>query len=273
MSPGSNTESYPAFAHIGLRENPGKNVNQVTCPDRESNPGHLVARLDALTTSGRQHSLKWVKGKRCNVCPVLQQKERERESITARSHGCIIVQSLVRGILYENLASLHGRLIQLELNVSGLGGGGVCIFSSTPSGLLEDETKPQEIETPDFQFGARSNPGEERGGAFSGPSTQGRHHKGRAKFLGSNSRRQPNGSTRRVDILAYNADTKQGIIVDPTIRFEVECHQSAEVHLEKKSIYEPTVNYFKLKYALIHVEIFGLLIGARGTIKLFFEEF
>ncbi|KAJ4438924.1 hypothetical protein ANN_14878 [Periplaneta americana] len=52
-----------------------------------------------------------------------------------------------------------------------------------------------------------------------------------------------NGSTRQVDILAYNTDTKQGIIVDPTIRFEVECHQSAEVHLKKKSIYEPTVNY------------------------------
>ncbi|KAJ4430108.1 hypothetical protein ANN_22318 [Periplaneta americana] len=82
-----------------------------------------------------------------------------------------------------------------------------------------------------------------------------------------------NGSTRRVYILAYNADTKQGIIVDPTVRFEVECHQSAEVHLEKKSIYEPTVNYFKLKYALIHVEVFGLLIGARGTIPAFFEEF
>ncbi|KAJ4433339.1 hypothetical protein ANN_15598 [Periplaneta americana] len=48
---------------------------------------------------------------------------------------------------------------------------------------------------------------------------------------------------------------KQGIIVDPTIRFEVECHQSAEVHLEKKSIYEPTVNYFKLKYDLIQVEV------------------
>ncbi|KAJ4447243.1 hypothetical protein ANN_09247 [Periplaneta americana] len=28
MSPGSNTESYPAFAHIGLRENLGKNLNQ-----------------------------------------------------------------------------------------------------------------------------------------------------------------------------------------------------------------------------------------------------
>ncbi|KAJ4439418.1 hypothetical protein ANN_07542 [Periplaneta americana] len=30
MSPGSNTVSYPAFAHIGLRENPRKNLNQAT---------------------------------------------------------------------------------------------------------------------------------------------------------------------------------------------------------------------------------------------------
>ncbi|KAJ4438342.1 hypothetical protein ANN_14284 [Periplaneta americana] len=28
MSPESSIESYPAFAHIGLRENPGKNINQ-----------------------------------------------------------------------------------------------------------------------------------------------------------------------------------------------------------------------------------------------------
>ncbi|KAJ4428502.1 hypothetical protein ANN_24544 [Periplaneta americana] len=28
MSPESNTESYPAFTHFGLRENPGKNLNQ-----------------------------------------------------------------------------------------------------------------------------------------------------------------------------------------------------------------------------------------------------
>ncbi|KAJ4440953.1 hypothetical protein ANN_10802 [Periplaneta americana] len=51
MSPGSNTESYPVLAHIGLRENPRKNLNQVTCPDRESNPGHLVSLLDALTVT------------------------------------------------------------------------------------------------------------------------------------------------------------------------------------------------------------------------------
>ncbi|KAJ4439507.1 hypothetical protein ANN_07631 [Periplaneta americana] len=51
MNPGSSTESYPAFARIGLRENPGKNLNQVTCPDRDSNPGHLVSRPDALTVT------------------------------------------------------------------------------------------------------------------------------------------------------------------------------------------------------------------------------
>ncbi|KAJ4431954.1 hypothetical protein ANN_20563 [Periplaneta americana] len=51
MSPGSSTESYPAFARIELRKNPGKNLNQVTCPDRDSNPGHLVSRPDALTVT------------------------------------------------------------------------------------------------------------------------------------------------------------------------------------------------------------------------------
>ncbi|KAJ4437101.1 hypothetical protein ANN_17236 [Periplaneta americana] len=51
MSPGSSTESYPVFAPIGLRENPGKNLNQVTFPDRDSNPGHLVSRPDALTVT------------------------------------------------------------------------------------------------------------------------------------------------------------------------------------------------------------------------------
>ncbi|KAJ4439459.1 hypothetical protein ANN_07583 [Periplaneta americana] len=51
MSPGSSTESYPEFANIELRESPGKNLNQVPCPDRESNPGNLVSRLDALTVT------------------------------------------------------------------------------------------------------------------------------------------------------------------------------------------------------------------------------
>ncbi|KAJ4436996.1 hypothetical protein ANN_17128 [Periplaneta americana] len=60
MSPGSSTESYPAFALIGLRENPGKNLNQVTCPDRESNPGHLVSRPDALTVTPQKEEIELV---------------------------------------------------------------------------------------------------------------------------------------------------------------------------------------------------------------------
>ncbi|KAJ4429087.1 hypothetical protein ANN_26088 [Periplaneta americana] len=51
MSPESSTESYPAFARIVLRENPGRNLNQVTCPDRDSNPGDLVSRTEALTVT------------------------------------------------------------------------------------------------------------------------------------------------------------------------------------------------------------------------------
>ncbi|KAJ4426607.1 hypothetical protein ANN_26405 [Periplaneta americana] len=58
MSPGSSTESYPAFAYIGLRENPGKNLNQVTCPDRESNPGHLVSQPDLLTVTPQVKELR-----------------------------------------------------------------------------------------------------------------------------------------------------------------------------------------------------------------------
>ncbi|KAJ4446950.1 hypothetical protein ANN_13652 [Periplaneta americana] len=66
MSPESSTESCPAFAHIGLRENPGKKPNQVIFPERESNPGHLLSRPDALAVTPRncghfsdEHGERW----------------------------------------------------------------------------------------------------------------------------------------------------------------------------------------------------------------------
>ncbi|KAJ4426863.1 hypothetical protein ANN_26662 [Periplaneta americana] len=61
MSPGSNTECYPAFARKGLRENPGKNLNQITCPDQESNPGHLVSRPDALIVTPQRYEEEYKK--------------------------------------------------------------------------------------------------------------------------------------------------------------------------------------------------------------------
>ncbi|KAJ4436321.1 hypothetical protein ANN_18952 [Periplaneta americana] len=41
----------PSICSYWLRENPGKNLNQVICPDRESNPSHLVSRPDVLTVT------------------------------------------------------------------------------------------------------------------------------------------------------------------------------------------------------------------------------
>ncbi|KAJ4447157.1 hypothetical protein ANN_09158 [Periplaneta americana] len=38
MSPGSNTESYPALAHIGLRKNPGKNLKQHVLSNDQTSP-------------------------------------------------------------------------------------------------------------------------------------------------------------------------------------------------------------------------------------------
>ncbi|KAJ4438238.1 hypothetical protein ANN_14177 [Periplaneta americana] len=43
MSPGSSTESYPAFVHIELRENPGKNLNQVILRRFINSLGYLAS--------------------------------------------------------------------------------------------------------------------------------------------------------------------------------------------------------------------------------------
>ncbi|KAJ4433581.1 hypothetical protein ANN_15891 [Periplaneta americana] len=45
----SNAESYSAFALNELRENVGKNLIQLTCPNQNLNLGPLVARSDMLT--------------------------------------------------------------------------------------------------------------------------------------------------------------------------------------------------------------------------------
>ncbi|KAJ4434941.1 hypothetical protein ANN_23513 [Periplaneta americana] len=49
MSPGSSTESYPAFARIGLRENPGKNLNQSIDKRNEKKGGILCDEKVAMS--------------------------------------------------------------------------------------------------------------------------------------------------------------------------------------------------------------------------------
>ncbi|KAJ4441275.1 hypothetical protein ANN_11129 [Periplaneta americana] len=53
-SPGSNTESYPAFGHFGLWENPGKNLNQNVQLSKKKKSGRTrEQRIFSKSTSGR----------------------------------------------------------------------------------------------------------------------------------------------------------------------------------------------------------------------------
>jgi len=81
------------------------------------------------------------------------------------------------------------------------------------------------------------------------------------------------GSNRRVDLLVYDEVTRNGFILDPTIRFEINQNQPEEVNQEKKSIYEPCIPDIQAKCKLKNIEVIGLLLGARATIPKFFTDF
>lgn len=81
------------------------------------------------------------------------------------------------------------------------------------------------------------------------------------------------GSNRRIDIIAFDQVSRDGYIIDPTIRMEKEKIQPAEVYDEKRQIYEPCVPDLMQKYQLKRIDVIGLLVGARGTITTFFEDF
>ncbi|KAJ4434096.1 hypothetical protein ANN_16416 [Periplaneta americana] len=80
------------------------------------------------------------------------------------------------------------------------------------------------------------------------------------------------GSTRRIDIIAFKESTRSGFIIDPTVRFETNEEQPAEVDKEKKNIYNPTIPYYLQKYQLEELEVIGLLVGERGTATLFMKD-
>ncbi|KAJ4452070.1 hypothetical protein ANN_03586 [Periplaneta americana] len=71
------------------------------------------------------------------------------------------------------------------------------------------------------------------------------------------------GSTRRIDIIAFKESTRSGFIIDPTVRFETNEEQPAEVDKEKKNIYNSTIPDYLQKYQLKELEVIGLLVGAR----------
>lgn len=78
------------------------------------------------------------------------------------------------------------------------------------------------------------------------------------------------GSKRRVDIIAYEENSKNGFIIDPTVRYEKNLLQPKEVNPEKQRIYEPCVWDIQQRCKLKKLEVIGLFVGARGTISAFF---
>ncbi|KAJ4445047.1 hypothetical protein ANN_06846 [Periplaneta americana] len=81
------------------------------------------------------------------------------------------------------------------------------------------------------------------------------------------------GSNRRIDIIIFKPGETKGYILDPTIRFEMHQNQPEEVNREKRTIYEPTIPYYKTLCKLRDIEVIGLMVGARGTIIKQFVSF
>ncbi|KAJ4429770.1 hypothetical protein ANN_21974 [Periplaneta americana] len=81
------------------------------------------------------------------------------------------------------------------------------------------------------------------------------------------------GSCRRIDMLAIPPGSTSAYIIDPTVRFEAQEQQPAEVHIEKCRIYESTVPFYLEKYHLTSIEAIGLMVGARGTKPRLFVSF
>ncbi|KAJ4432025.1 hypothetical protein ANN_20639 [Periplaneta americana] len=66
--------------------------------------------------------------------------------------------------------------------------------------------------------------------------------------------------------------SKSGFIIDPIVRFETNEEQQEKWIKKRKNIYNPTIPYYLQKYQLQELEVFGLLVGARGTATLFMKD-
>ncbi|KAJ4448903.1 hypothetical protein ANN_00295 [Periplaneta americana] len=179
MSPGASTESYPAFAHIGLRENPGKNLNQVTCPDRESNPGHLVSQPDALiVTPQGLSSSQWTQAIKMNCDTISVRTLPGRTLDSARCRRCDEQETLPHVLGFCHL----GELLRINRH-------------NTVRSLIAVSIRKKACYEVYEEVDCVSS----------------------------------DGSTRRAEIIVIDRQKDKGVILDPTIRFEMHEQQPQEV--------------------------------------------
>ncbi|KAJ4433747.1 hypothetical protein ANN_16059 [Periplaneta americana] len=260
MSPGSSTESYPAFSRIGLRENPGKNLNQVTCPDRDSNPGHLVSRPDALTVTPQKSQEKPLQRYVKYILQLIQYAYGNQLCLNRRIYVNMrkagnIVRGSTCSIGNKKQVALHK--LHPPLRDWVVAAGDAAIVTLLADSMLDWLPSPLNYTTMTSNFR---------------PS----HCKMFIRHLNEIVRNADyntfeevhglsvTGSTRRIDIIAFKESTRSGYIIDPTVRFETDEEQPAEMDNEKKNIYNPTIPYYLKKYQLKEHEVIGLLVGARG---------
>ena len=85
------------------------------------------------------------------------------------------------------------------------------------------------------------------------------------------------GSTRYIDILAFEPNSNRAFIIDPTIRFEANRDVAAEVQADKEKIYTKCIDDVERKFSPLHgsrqYEVIGVWIGSRGTITSSVIEF
>ena len=60
---------------------------------------------------------------------------------------------------------------------------------------------------------------------------------------------------------------KTSVLLDPTIRFEINEQQPLEVCREKQNIYEPCCDHLGKQYNIRTWKVIGLMFGARRTIS------
>ncbi|KAJ4431136.1 hypothetical protein ANN_19731 [Periplaneta americana] len=111
MSPGSNTESYPAFAHIGLRENPGKNLNQnFVVPPLVAITAATLSGMLSTSSYGLTHN---------QIDHILIDKRRHTSIVdirTFRGADCNSDHYLVIGELRERLSV--AKRVEQQVNIT-----------------------------------------------------------------------------------------------------------------------------------------------------------
>lgn len=88
------------------------------------------------------------------------------------------------------------------------------------------------------------------------------------------------GTSRFIDIVAFDPKLNRAYIIDPTVRLETNSDLDNAVREEKRQIYEPCINDLKKRFESFgerEFEVLGLWMGAKGSISPslieFFERF